>query len=209
MYLRQILTIAAKDLRSEMRTKEAVFGTSMPSSDVYKHTAVVKHTLGLKIRMVTGYAGMPAVNLALSRGEVSGVCGHTPKSLRTNMADDFNNGRLKLVVQMGARTTREFGDVPSVFDLPLSPENRAVLEFFFKTLALGHPAATPPGTPPERLAALRDAFVATLKDPEFLAEAQKLNLTIDPATGAEIEAQYNRVASLPREFFQRVKEAVE
>ena len=193
----------------ELKSKETVFGSSMPSSDIYKHTAVVKKTLGVKIKLVTGYAGMPAVNLALARGEVAGVCGHTPMSLRTNMADALKNGRIRLLVQMGNKTTREFGDVPSVFDLPTTPEGREVLEFFFRSMALGHPVVAPPGVPAERVAALREAFMATLKDPEFVAEAQKLNLAIDPSTGAELEAQYNKVAALPREFFARVKAAVE
>ena len=193
----------------ELRRAEAVFGSSMPSSDIYRATAVVRNVLGAKIRMITGYAGMPAVNLALARGEVSGVCGYTPLAMRTQFADDLASGRLRLLVQMGNRTTREFGDVPSVFDFPVSPGDRALLEFFFRALALGRPIAAPPGTPADRVAALRAAFDSTLRDADFLAEAGKLNLSIDPATAAEIEGQMKSLAALPREFFRQVQKVAE
>lgn len=192
---------------AELLQKEAVFGTSGPASDIYRFTAVMKNVLGAKIRMVSGYAGMPAVNLALARGEVSGVCGYTPLALRTQFAADLAAGHLRLLVQTGNKTSREFGDVPSVFDFPVNAEARSLLEFFFKALALGRPIAAPPGVPAERVKALREAFVATLKDPDFLAEAEKLNLSLDPATGEEIEQQMNAVGAFPKEFFDKVQAA--
>jgi tripartite-type tricarboxylate transporter receptor subunit TctC len=192
----------------ELRTKETVFGSSATGSDIYRLNSVIKNALGAKIRIVSGYAGMPAVILAMQRGEVAGTCGFTVAALRSNLADSLKSGRMKLLVQMGRSLTTEFGNVPSVFDFA-TEGSRDIVEFYFHGLAIGRPIAAPPNVPSERLSALRTAFNATLKDKEFVEEAKKLNLIINPVSGAEIEDQMARLSKYPAEFYQRVKEAVD
>ena len=188
----------------DLLKQETVFGASAPTSDIYRYTAAVKNLLGAKIKIVSGYAGMPAIRLALDRGEVSGVCGLTESVLRTTLAPDLASGRLKLLVQMGRTATSEYGDVPSVFDFARDERTRNLLEFFFKALAIGRPIAVPAGVPAERIAALRMAFTKTLEDPAFLAEAKTIDLIVNPTSATEIEAQRDVLSHNSRQFFEDV-----
>jgi hypothetical protein len=95
---------------------------------------------------------------------------------------DAEEGGFKLIVQLGPKTTDELGPVPSIFDFLKTEDDRKVLEFHFNAKLLGRPLAGPAGVAPERLAVVRKAFQDTMRDPEFLTEAHKANLDIDPAT---------------------------
>lgn len=194
-------------LRSE--TKEIVFGTSATSSEIYRFTAPLKKLLLARIRLVSGYAGMPAIKLALQRGEVNGVCGLTAAALRRQHGEELRSGRLKLLVQISGPPTAEFGKVPMVFEFARNDEQRELLEFFFRTLTNGRPIAAPPGAPAERLAALRAAFAAALKDAAFLDDAKKLNIDVGPIFDREIASQLQDVSKKPQAFFQRVREVLE
>ncbi|HEY7298830.1 MAG TPA: hypothetical protein VH684_13060, partial [Xanthobacteraceae bacterium] len=148
------------------------------------------------------------VNLAMQRGEVQGACGLFVSSIKTQWLSDVEAGRIKLVVQMGPKTTTEFGDVPSVFDYVTSDDNRKVLELHFKQTILGRPLAGSPSLSAERLEALRWAFLDTMHDPEFLADAEKLNLDIDIATGEEVERILAGFASYPKAIIQKARAAI-
>lgn len=191
----------------ELLQKETVFGTSAPSSDIYQSTAVIRNILGAKIKLVSGYPGMPGVVLALQRGEVSGACGITAAALRTRLADDLKSGKLKLLVQLGGTPTTEFGKVPSVFDYARTDETRAMIDYFFGSLTLGRLIAAPPGVPEERLNALRTAFGSVLQDSAFIEEANKLNLFVEWAPAADLQTQMERLSKYPHEFFETVQKA--
>jgi tripartite-type tricarboxylate transporter receptor subunit TctC len=197
------------DTFDDLLRKEALFGTSAPASDIYRHTAVVKNVLGARIRMVSGYPGMPAVILAIERGEVSGACGFTAAALRTRLAPALRSGQIKLLIQMGGTPTSEFGNVPSAIDYARSDDARDLLNYFFGALAFGRPIAAPPGVPSERLNALRSAFTSVLQDSTFLAEAKKLNLVIDPASAADLQTRMELLSKYPQDFFQRARKAYE
>jgi tripartite-type tricarboxylate transporter receptor subunit TctC len=118
------------------------------------------------------------------------------------------SGQLKLVIQMGNKKSDEFGDIPSAFDYAKTDEQRAVFEVLFKQLLLGRPLAGPPGIPPDRLRALRAALTATMQDSEFLADAAKVGLEIDPASAEEVEALLKRYAAYPPEIFRKAEAAI-
>jgi len=191
----------------DLLKKETVFGTSAPASDIYRFTAVLKNVLGAKIKMVSGYPGMPGVTLALQRGEVSGACGFTATALRTRLAPALKSGEMKLLVQLGGATTSEFGKVANAIDYARNDETRELLNYFFEALRLGRLIAVPPDVPTERLNALRTAFASVLKDPTFLAEANKMNLVIDSASAADLQTQMERLSKYPPEFFEKVRQA--
>jgi len=109
---------------------------------------------------------------------------------------------------MGARRSAEFGAVPRVLDYAKTDAQRAVLEVLFSQLLLGRPLAGPPGMPAERLAALRSAFDATMKDADLRAEADKLGLDIDPASAAEVDELLKRYAAYPAEVFRQAQQAI-
>jgi hypothetical protein len=109
---------------------------------------------------------------------------------------------------MGPKLSDEFGPVPDVFDFVKADDDRKVLEFHFKQTILGRPFAVSPNVSKERLAALRTAFHATMKDPEFLAEAKKFNLDIDIATHEEVDRLLAEFASYPKPILDKAKAAI-
>jgi hypothetical protein len=109
---------------------------------------------------------------------------------------------------MGPRKSTEFGDVPSVYDYAKTDEQRAVLDVHFKQLVLGRPLAGPPNIPPERLAALRSAFAATMKDKDFLDEAKRVGLDINPASADEVQQLLARFAAFSPDIFAKARAAI-
>jgi tripartite-type tricarboxylate transporter receptor subunit TctC len=193
---------------NEMLTKETIFGGGAPAAITFQHPMVLKNVLHANIRVISGYAGTRDINLAMQRGEVNGTCGMFGSSIKAQFFDDVKNGRLKVVIQMGNKKSNEFGAVPSVFDYAKTEDDRAVLDVHFGQLLLGRPLAGPPGIPVDRLKALRDALTATIKDPEFRAEADKAGLDIDPASPEEVEALLKRFAAFRPEVFRKAQEAI-
>jgi tripartite-type tricarboxylate transporter receptor subunit TctC len=185
-----------------------IFGSAGTAAISYQHPLILRNVLGANIRVIPGYDGQKEVNLAMQRGEVQGACGLFVSSIKTQWLSDVEAGRIKLVVQMGPKTTTEFGDVPSVFDYVTSDDDRKVLELHFKQTILGRPLAGSPSLSAERLEALRWAFLDTMHDPEFLADAEKLNLDIDVATGEEVERILAGFASYPKAIIQKARAAI-
>jgi tripartite-type tricarboxylate transporter receptor subunit TctC len=188
--------------------KETIFGGGAPAAITYQHPMILKNVLGANIRVIPGYAGTRDIDLAMHRGEVNGECGFYASSVKSQFADDIKSGRLKLVIQMGPHKSKEFGDIPSVFDYAKTDEQREVLELYFNQLVLGRPLTGPPNMPADRLAALQAAFMTTMKDKDFLAEANKVGLDIDPATADEVEKLLVHFASFPPAVFAKAKEAI-
>jgi len=194
----------------DMLTKdETVFASSGGlTSFGYQHPLIFRNVLGARIRMVSGYPSMPQAFIALNRGEANGLCGLVRTHIKTLFPKDVEEGRFKLIVQLGPKTTDELGPIPSIFDFVTSEEVRMVFQFHFYTKLLGRPLAGPPGVPAERLAMLRRAFQETLRDPEFLAEAHKANLDIDPATHEQVEHLLAQFADYPKAIIERAKAAI-
>jgi tripartite-type tricarboxylate transporter receptor subunit TctC len=193
----------------DMLTKETIFASSGGlTSFGYQQPLIFKNVFGAKVRMVTGYSGIPQAYLAMQRGEANGMCGLVRTHIRTLFPKDVKEGRFKLIVQMGPKTTDELGPVPSIFKFLKDEKDRKVLEFHFNTKLLGRPLAGPPGVPPERLAILRKGFEDTMRDPEFLAEAEKANLDIDPATYQEVLELLAKFADYPPDVLERARRAI-
>jgi tripartite-type tricarboxylate transporter receptor subunit TctC len=192
----------------DMLSNETIFGSAGPASISFQHPLVLKNLLGANARVVTGYAGSREVNLAMQRGEVNGACGLFVSSIKSQFLKDVQESRLKLVIQMGPKTTDEFGKVPSVFDYVKTVDDRKVLELHFKQILLGRPLAAPPGMPAERLADLRAAFMDTMRDPDFLADAQRANIDIDPVTGEEVDQLLDQFSKYPESVVDRAKAVI-
>ena len=164
--------------------------------------------LGAKIRVISGYQGQKEVNLAMQRGEVHGACGMFASSIKAQWMPNVKAGELKLFLQMGPKTSDEFGRVDDVFDFVKTDEDRKVLELHFKQTILGRPFAASPNLPKDRLETLRRAFLATMQDPEFLADAKKFNLDIDIATADEVQRLLADFANYPKSVIEKAKAAI-
>src|SRR5262245_56185534 len=189
-------------------SKELIFGSAGPAAISHQHPLILKNVLGANIRVIAGYDGQKDVNLAMQRGEVHGACGLFVSSIKAQWLPDVKAGRLKLFVQMGPKTTKEFGEVADVFDFVKTDEDKKVLELHFKQTILGRPFAASPNLPKERLALLRTAFLETMKDKDFLADAQKMNLDIDIATAEQVETLLREFANYPKSVIDKAKAAI-
>jgi tripartite-type tricarboxylate transporter receptor subunit TctC len=193
----------------EMLNRETVFASSGGlTSFGYQHPLIFKNVLGANVRMVSGYPGLPQAFIAVQRGEAEGMCGLVRTHIKTLWPKDVEEGRFKLIVQLGPKTTDELGPIPNIFEFAKTEEDRKIFEFHFNTKLLGRPLAGPPGVPPERLAILRKAFQDTMRDPEFLAEAHRANLDIDPATHEQVEQLLARFADYPPAVIEKAKLAI-
>lgn len=192
----------------EMLTKETVIGGGAPAAITYQHPMVLKNVLNAKFRVIQGYKGTRDINIAMQRGEVNGTCGMFGSSVKAQFSNEVKDGRMKLFIQMGSKRSDEFGKIPSVFDYAKTDEDRAILQFHFGQLLLGRPLAGPPGIPADRLAALRTALFATMKDPQFLAEANKAGLDIDPVPPEQVHALLKQFAAFSPAILVKAKEAM-
>jgi len=148
---------------------------------------MLKVILGLPIQLVSGYKGTADIRLAFNSGEVHAVS-NSWQSFKATWRKEVESGLANMVLQANVRSHPDLTKVPVAFDLIKTEEGRKL----FQTVVQVHgpsvrPYTLPPGTPKERVRILRDAFMATMKDPEFLAEANKAKLEINPLTGEELE----------------------
>jgi tripartite-type tricarboxylate transporter receptor subunit TctC len=164
---------------------------------------IVNQLLGTKFKVIGGYAEGAGQTLALERGEVDGICGLSYSTLKASRPDWFRDNKLNIILQIGLEKLKDLPNVPSAIDLVTDPDSKKVLELILIRQEMGRPFAAPPGTPAGRVAILRAAFDATLKDPAFLSEAAKLQLEIDPLTGPQIEGLLKTAYAAPKPIVSR------
>jgi tripartite-type tricarboxylate transporter receptor subunit TctC len=156
-----------------------------PSADIPR---VLREVLGIPVRLVEGYKGLADVRLAIEAGEVAGTC-LAWESVKATWPRETESGRVDPVLQVGPRRHPDLGTVPNVVELVPTDAKRRLLAIGIEgPAAITRVYALPPGTPRDRVRLLRDAFMTTMRDPEFLAETKRANLDIDPKSGAEVEA---------------------
>jgi tripartite-type tricarboxylate transporter receptor subunit TctC len=193
----------------DMLKRETVFASSGGlTSFGYQHPLIFRNIFGANIKMVSGYPGLPQAFVAVQRGEAHGMCGLVRTHIKTLWPREVEEGRFKIIVQMGPKTTDALGPVPSIYDFVKSEDVRKILAFHFNTKLLGRPLAGPPGVPAARLAVLRKAFIDTMNDRDFLAEADKANLDIDPATHVQVEQLLAQFADYPKAVIEQARAAI-
>ena len=170
----------------EAKAREVPIGSTGadPSSQYPK---VMNALLGTKFKVVLGYPGANEINLAMENGEVSGRGSNSWSSWKATKPDWLRDKKINILVQIGLSKAQDLPDVPLLIDLTQNPEHAEVLKLLSEPVAVGRPIFTTPGVPADRVKVLRDAFDATIKDPAFLEEARRLNLSINPSSGAELQ----------------------
>ena len=190
---------------AELYEKEVIFGGTGPAGVLTQHPLVLRNLLGAKVKLVAGYAGSKEVNLALHRGEVQGACGLSASSLKAEYHEEWHDGLLRILIQMGSHEHPDLAGVPSIYKFARSEEEMQVLHLLFDQSIIGRVVLAPPGVPAERRDALRHAFDRTLADADFRADAEKAQMEIDPASGAEIEALLRRFYAYPPAIVEKAK----
>ena len=152
--------------------------------------------------------GSASVKIAITRNEVHGICGLPMSTITSSWSDIYNSGEFRPVIQLSGRKQPELKGIPHVDDYAKSEEDRQVYGLIFGTQALGRIYLSPPGTPDARRNALRAALLATMKDPQFIADAKKTQIDISPMTGEEVEQFIARLSTASPTTIERVKQAV-
>ncbi len=154
--------------------------------------------LGTRFRVVAGYDPGAGLTLSIERGEAEGICGLSWSTMKASRPHWIRDKLLNVIVQMGLEKLPDLPDVPSALELVTDAHKKRVLTLILMRQEPGRPVAAPPGVPADRLAALRRAFDATMKDPDFIKEADKLQMEIEPLTAAEIQKLLEEAYSTPK-----------
>lgn len=192
----------------DLKKRETTFGSTGPAAITSIHPQVVGALLGLKVKVIHGYSGTRDVNLAMRKGEVDGTCGLYMSSIASQYQQDVDDGDLTIWITLGRQRTKEFPKVPSIFELLKNPDDIKLADLIFGSDAIGRPISAPPGMTAERTKTLRDSFNAMMKDAQFLADAKKIGLDINPMTGEEVQKQFAAYYQTPKPVVERAMKAM-
>jgi tripartite-type tricarboxylate transporter receptor subunit TctC len=184
-----------KSIDDAMRIQIPIAGTGPGLASVVYPT-VLNHVIGTKFKIVSGYAGSAECMIAVERGEVDGAL-TSWNSLKTTQRAWVDEKKVNLLVQYGTERHAELRDVPAVVELGKTAEAKQVLALYASGSVMGRSIVAPPNIPAERLKALRDAFNAMVKDPEFLADIEKGKIEFDPAPGEKLQQVIAEAANIP------------
>ena len=190
----------------DLRRRAIVAGASGRGAITYIYPSLMNEFLGTGFKIVTGYAGGNEINLAMERGEVE-ARNNTWSSWKATKPLWLRDKKITVIAQAGPRAPDL--DAPSVEELARNADDRRVIELVVSGTQLGRPLFITPGVPEERVKALRAAFDATMKDPEFLAEAAAMNFEVDPVRGEALQRIVERVVSTPKDLAARARHLLE
>jgi tripartite-type tricarboxylate transporter receptor subunit TctC len=189
-------------------TKPSKFGGEGAGSDPDIWTLLYKNVFGAKAQLVSGYPGTNDVVLAMERGEVDGLCGISWSTIKSRHPEWLTSHSVNIIVQAALRKEPEISSVPLATDLTKTPEQLQIIKLLLVSQAMARPFAAPPDIPADRKAALIAAFDATVKDADFLAEAQKLSFDVRPVNATTIDAMLAEVYQTPKDVIARATKAI-
>ena len=193
---------------SDMLEKPVTFGGEGPGADPDIFALLYKNVFGAKVKLVTGYHGTNDTTLAMERGEVDGLCGLSWSTLKSRHMQWMKEKKINIVVQAAFKREPELGDVPLITDMAKTPEQQQILKLILASQEMARPFAAPPGLPEDRKAALIAAFEQTMKDAEFLAEAKKLELDVNPVSAKAIDELLAQLYATPRNVLEKAAQAI-
>jgi tripartite-type tricarboxylate transporter receptor subunit TctC len=201
-------TTGIKTIQDVMQ-RELVVGATGTASGSYLYPYALNQLAGTKFKIVTGYPGGNDVNLAMERGEVGGRGSNSWASWKATRPQWLAEKKIIILVQVGVKRNPELPDIPTMQDLGKNDLDKRVLTFISVDTAISRPLVTNGGVPRERVDALRRAFDATMKDPEFLAEAEKSQTDISPMTGEEAQKIAESTIATPADVLARANALIE
>ncbi|MEY3552954.1 MAG: hypothetical protein RL735_1302 [Pseudomonadota bacterium] len=190
---------------AEAMAQEVTMGATggSPSS---QYPRIMNAVLGTRFKIILGYPGGNEINLAMERGEVAGRGSNNWASWKSTRADWLQEKKINILVQVGLKKAHDLQDVPLLMELARNEEDRTLLKLLSTPATIGRPIFTTPQTPADRVTALRGGFDAMIKDQNFLADAARLNLEIDPVSGAELQEIVAEILKTPKSVSKRLAE---
>ncbi len=191
------------DTLQKFLTREVVLG----STAIY-HANLLNSLFGAKLKQVRGYPGGNDVLLALERGEVQGRCNWSWSSIIGTRPDWVRDKKINVLLQFAEERHPDLPNVPLIGDLVKTEHQRQMVDLVLSTQTMARPFAAPPDVPPERIAALRSAFMEMAKDPDYIAAADAQQLEISPVGGERIQDTVNRIAKTPKDVIRELRDVV-
>ncbi len=189
----------------DLRKTTIRMGATTSSADNYILPLIVNQVLATRMQVFTGYQGQNEINLAVERGEVEG--NNTGLSnITVNKADWLRDGKVRILLQFGTERLPDLPNVPTAIELATTEADRALLRFYAVKFNMARPLVAPPDVPAERVAALRAAFDAVMRDPQYLDEARRIGLEVNPLGGEGIAKLIRQVQATPQDVVERLRE---
>jgi tripartite-type tricarboxylate transporter receptor subunit TctC len=192
----------------DLYTHQIVAGASGVGAQSYSFPVVYRDLLRMKFKVISGYPGTPERMIALERGEITGACGISLSLFQSQFSRLVKEGKIRLIAQGAIQSDPRYPDIPNILDQAKTPELRQALEFLYLPLALGRSLAAPPEIPKDRLAVLREAVAKTMRDPDFLADAKKLDIDIVPMSAKETQEAVERLFATPPAVVGKIEKAL-
>jgi tripartite-type tricarboxylate transporter receptor subunit TctC len=189
----------------DLQSHEFVVASSGLSSDTGVFALVLKNLFGAKVKIITGYPGGAEMSKAMETGEVDGRCGWSWSGVKASKPTWLSEKQINILVQMGLQKAPDLPNVPLIMDFARNDEERKILKLIYSRQEFAWPFMAPPDLPPERKQLLRTAFEATLKDPDFLADAHKMALDVNPVPGPAVEELIDELYQSPPELVAKVR----
>ncbi len=199
-------TSKVKTIEDAMKFEAPMGATGGSTSSQYPRA--MNALIGTKFKIILGYPGGNDINLAMERGEVEGRGSNAWASWKSTRQDWIKEKKISIIVQIGLTKAPDLPNVPLLIDLAKNADDKAVLKLLSAPTTIGRPLFTSPGVPEERVKALRAAFDATMKDPEFLAAAEKQKMDVNPVSGAELQKIVTDIVATPRAIADRLQSII-
>ena len=183
--------------------KELTIGGTGPSDDTVQFPRVLNAVLGAKFNVVAGYPGGNDVILAMERGEVQGRCGWSWSSVKVTHKAWIDERKINVLIQLSLSKHRDITDVPLITDLATTSEQKQIIKLIFARQVMGRPFLAPPGVPADRAEALRKAFMDTMNDKDFLADAEKSQFEITPVSGERVQQLVSDIYQTPADIARK------
>jgi tripartite-type tricarboxylate transporter receptor subunit TctC len=191
----------------ELRDKQLILGDTGPGTGTRSYPKVLNDLLGFKFKLVGGFQSSADVFLAMERGEVDGIC-ESLDSVNNRRPDWISGKKVNVLLQGGTAPHPSLQGVPFVLELARNDNERQVLEFLYAGQGIGRPFVAPPDLPAERLKMLREAFDKTMKDGDFIADAKRSKLELEPEDGEHLAALIKKIYATPKPIIDKVSELI-
>ncbi len=188
---------------AELMEKELIIGHTGAGTGTYTYPYVLNAVLGTKFKIVGGFPSSADVFLAMERGEMHGIC-ESYDSVLGKRPDWIKDGTVNVLFQGGAAANPHLKDVPFILDVAKTTEQKQIINFVYAGQGIGRPFVAPPDMPADRTKALRAAFDATMKDPDFLADAKKQKLDVEPVSGDRLLEILKSLYDTPKPMVDKV-----
>jgi tripartite-type tricarboxylate transporter receptor subunit TctC len=192
----------------DLYDKEYIVGGTGAGSQMETMPAMINKLFGTKIKIVSGYKGGNDVYLAMERGEVHGRCGGLKSSIKSTRPEWFPTRKVSVPIQIALERDPEFADVPALIEFTQDDKTKQVLQLILAPMEMDRPILAPPGTPADRVAALRKAFHEAMADPGLIADAKKSNIDLEEVTGEKVATIMQRAYAMPPDVIKAANEAM-